>query len=53
MQLTADHEWTWKLAGSDRELITRWQQLRESSELKWVPLRQFQHQVLTASSPNR
>lgn len=53
MQLTADHEWTWKLAGSDRELITRWQQLRQSSELKWVPLRQFQHQVLTASTPSR
>ncbi|MFV0442617.1 MAG: hypothetical protein ACK5Q5_03495 [Planctomycetaceae bacterium] len=49
LNLQAEHEFRWQLQPIDRDLIHRWEQLRQSNELRWVSFREYQHKLLAAS----
>ena len=49
LHLRADHEYRWGLQAIDRDLIHRWEQLRESDRMQWVSFREYQHRLLAAA----
>ncbi|HEY0984659.1 hypothetical protein [Schlesneria sp.] len=46
LHLQARHEWTWKFQKTDRQLIADWDKLLRDPNLRKVPFRQFQQEML-------
>ena len=49
INLEARHVVTWKLSAHDRELITRWETLLKSDDVRKVPFRQYQEALLVTN----
>ena len=46
IHLEARHDWTWNLKGPDRQLILDWERLLQGTELRKIPFRNFQQEML-------
>ena len=48
LHLQAKHEWTWKFQKTDRQLIDGWDKQMRDSNLRKLPFREFQKEMLRA-----
>uniref|UniRef100_A0A7C4LJ09 DUF4412 domain-containing protein n=1 Tax=Schlesneria paludicola TaxID=360056 RepID=A0A7C4LJ09_9PLAN len=45
--LRAEHEWKWRLEELDRKFIAQWEAQLKRSDLRWLPFKQQQREVLS------
>jgi hypothetical protein len=53
IHLFAQHEWTWNLKDTDRQMIYDWEKLLQDPSYRNLPFRQFQQDVLKAEMARR
>ena len=53
LHLQAKHEWTWKLQKTDRQLIDNWDKQLRDPNLRKLPFREFQKEMLRAEIPRK
>lgn len=46
IHLQAQHEWTWNLQKTDRQMIDDWEKQLQNAKLRSLPFRQFQQEML-------
>ena len=53
IHLVAQHEWTWNLKETDRQMIADWEKLLQDGNFRSLPFRQFQQDVLKTETARR
>jgi hypothetical protein len=53
LHLQARHEWTWKFQKTDRQQIDNWDKQLRDQNLRKLPFRDFQKEMLRAENPRR
>jgi hypothetical protein len=53
IRLIAQHQWTWNLKETDRQLISDWERLLQDSNFRTLSFRQYQQEVLKTEMARR
>ena len=53
IHLVAQHEWTWNLKETDRQMIADWEKLLQDPSYRNVSFRQFQQEILKTETARR